>query len=246
MGARAERMERRLERPVLVVAALVIPAIVLEVADISAAWNTVALALNGFIRLAFDAELIAMLTVADSRRGYLIHNPLSVAIVVLTPSFLPAVVQGMWALRPLRLARLLRLAPIFKLAFSLRGLQYASVFTGLVVLTGAAGYESAQPRKNYFDGIYWAVSTMTTAGSNEIPTTPEAKVLAMVLMIVGIVTSQSSQGPSPSAPLSAARTNRSKPSRPKLPTISAHGSTGSRCARAKSLPSLRHCGSRSR
>jgi voltage-gated potassium channel len=90
-------------------------------------------------------------------------------------------------LRLLRVARLLRLAPIFKVAFSLRGLRYASVFTLLVVLAGAAGFENAEPGKDYFDGVYWAVSTVTTVGyGDELPTTTQAKVFAMVLMIVGI------------------------------------------------------------
>jgi voltage-gated potassium channel len=54
-------------------------------------------------------------------------------------------------------------------------------------VTGAAGYQSAQPDATYFDGIYWAVTTMTTVGyGDELPITVEAKVLAMALMLVGI------------------------------------------------------------
>lgn len=57
----------------------------------------------------------------------------------------------------------------------------------LVVLTGAAAFESAQPGKDYFDGVYWAISTMTTVGyGDELPTTVESKVIAMALMLVGI------------------------------------------------------------
>ena len=37
MGERAERLERRLERPMLVVAALVIPTLILEGADVGPA-----------------------------------------------------------------------------------------------------------------------------------------------------------------------------------------------------------------
>jgi voltage-gated potassium channel len=187
MGARAERLERRLERPMLVVAALVIPSLILESADVSAVWKAVAFVLNWGIWLAFLGELVAMLAVVRSRRGYLVHNPLGVAIVVLTPPFLPALLQSLRALRLVRLARLLRLAPIFKRAFTLRGLRYATVFTLLVVLTGAAGFENAEPGQDYFDGIYWAVTTVTTVGYGDVlPTTTEARVFAMVLMIVGI------------------------------------------------------------
>jgi hypothetical protein len=71
--------------------------------------------------------------------------------------------------------------------FSLRGLQYATFFTLLVVVTGAAAFESAQSQYTYFDSIYWAVGTMTTVGSgNVVPTTNAAKLLAMALMVVGV------------------------------------------------------------
>jgi voltage-gated potassium channel len=187
MGDRAERLERRLELPMLVVAALVIPTLILEEASVGQAWKTAASVLNWVIWLAFLGELVAMLAVVRSRRGYLLHNPVNVAIVVLTAPFLPAVFQSLRVLRLLRVARLLRLAPLFRLAFTLRGLRYASVFTLLVVLVGAEAYESAEPGKDYFDGIYWAVSTMTTVGyGDELPTTTEAKVVAMVLVFVGI------------------------------------------------------------
>jgi voltage-gated potassium channel len=187
MGERAEALERRLERPLLVVAALVIPAIVLEEADVGATWHAVGAVLNWAIWLAFFGELVAMLAVVRDRRGYLAHNPLRVVIVVLTPPFLPSLFQGLRALRLLRLLRLLWLAPMFKFVFTLRGLQYASVFTLLVVLAGAVAFENAQPDKTYFDGVYWAVSTMTSVGyGDEVPTTGAAKVIAMVLMIVGI------------------------------------------------------------
>jgi voltage-gated potassium channel len=187
MGERAEALERRLERPLLVVAALVIPALVLEESHVGQAWHTVATVLNWAIWLAFAGELVAMLVVVRDRVGYLAHNPLRVVIVLLTPPFLPSLFQGLRALRLLRLLRLLWLAPMFKLAFTLRGLQYASVFTLLVIFAGAAAFENAQPDKTYFDGVYWAVSTMTTVGyGDELPTTTAAKVIAMVLMVVGV------------------------------------------------------------
>jgi voltage-gated potassium channel len=69
----------------------------------------------------------------------------------------------------------------------MRGVEYAGIFTALVAVTGAAAFDAAQPGKNYFDGIYWAVTTMTTVGyGDELPTTVEAKLLSMALMVVGI------------------------------------------------------------
>lgn len=101
MGERAERLERRFERPMLVVAALVIPALIVEQANVGEGWKALASVLNWIIWLAFLGELVAMLAVAR--------------------------------------------------------------------------------------GIYWAVSTMTTVGyGDELPTTVEAKWVAMFLMLVGI------------------------------------------------------------
>jgi voltage-gated potassium channel len=69
----------------------------------------------------------------------------------------------------------------------MRGVEYASIFTALIALTGAAAFSAAQPGEDFFDGIYWAISTMTTVGyGDELPTTVEAKLLAMALMVVGI------------------------------------------------------------
>src|SRR4051794_6654323 len=102
MGERAERLERRLEWPMLVVAALVIPALILEGANVGHGWKALANVLNWIIWLAFLGELVAMLAVVRERGAYLRHNPLNVAIVVLTPPFLPALLQSFRALRLVR------------------------------------------------------------------------------------------------------------------------------------------------
>jgi voltage-gated potassium channel len=186
MGPRAIALERRLEVPMLVAAAAVIPALALEEVA-NETYRSLAAILNWVIWLAFAGELVAMLAVVRSRRGWLRHNVITVAIVVLTPPFLPGLVQGLRVLRLVRVARVLQLAPLFKLVFSLQGLRYATFFTVLVVVTGAAAFESAEPQRTYFDAIYWALGTMTTVGSGDVvATTNEAKLLAMVLMVVGI------------------------------------------------------------
>ena len=109
---------------------------------------------------------------------------------MLTPPFLPELLQSLRMfrlLRVVRVARLLRLAPIFRRAFTLQGLRYATVFTVLVVITGAAAFHSTEPNVSFFDSIYWAVTTVTTVGYGEPhPVSTEGKVLAMLLMVVGI------------------------------------------------------------
>ena len=91
---RSKRMERRLEGPLLVFALLTIPAIAIEQSSVGQPWDTIATVLNWTIWLAFVAELVLMLRVVPDRGKWLRDHPLDVAIVVLTPPFLPASLQA--------------------------------------------------------------------------------------------------------------------------------------------------------
>jgi len=55
VDARSQEIERRLEAPLLIFALLTIPAIALEYSDASAPWESIEIALNWAIRLAFLA-----------------------------------------------------------------------------------------------------------------------------------------------------------------------------------------------
>ncbi len=82
---RARRVERRLERPLLVAALLTVPAIAIEQSDVGEPWDTIALVLNWTIWLAFVAEVVVMLRVVPDKVRWLRDHPLDLAIVLLTP-----------------------------------------------------------------------------------------------------------------------------------------------------------------
>jgi voltage-gated potassium channel len=127
-----------------------------------------------------------MLSVVPSRRQYLRDHPLEVAIVLLTPPFLSLAVQSIRIARVLRVLRLLRLGPVVRRMLALEALRYASLLALLALVGGAEAYASAE-RVSVGDGLYWALSTMTTVGYGDItPKTVEGKVIACVLMLVGI------------------------------------------------------------
>jgi voltage-gated potassium channel len=106
MDERAEQIERRFEVPIVVGALLVVPILLAEQASPGEPWETLAAVGNWLVWLLFLAEVVVMLTVVPDRGRWLRAHPLEVAIVVLTPPFLPASPQ---ALRVFRLLRLLRL-----------------------------------------------------------------------------------------------------------------------------------------
>jgi voltage-gated potassium channel len=108
-------MERRLQWPVMLAALLTIPAIAIEQSNVGQPWDAIATVLNWTIWVAFLAEMVLMLSVVDSRSRWLRDHPLDVAIIVLTPPFLPAALQAARVLRLLRLLRLFSVGPSLSL-----------------------------------------------------------------------------------------------------------------------------------
>jgi voltage-gated potassium channel len=187
MDERSERVARRFEVPMLVAAVLVIPLLILEESNVGEPWDTVALILNWGTWLAFLAELTVMLAVVPDRRGWLREHPVEVVTVVLTPPFLPASLAAARALRLLRLVRLLRLAVVVRRLFTFEGVRYAALLAFVTVLAGGTAFASVEKEPTSWDGIWWAVTTMTTVGYGDIyPETDLGRVIAMAVMVVGI------------------------------------------------------------
>ena len=188
MNERAERVQRFFNVPVLVAALLVLPVIIVEESAVSDTVRTVASVLNWAIWLVFLAELVAMLWVVDDRWRWLLHNPLDLLIVVLTPPILPPGLQSLRVLRLLRLVRLLKLAQISRRIFSQQGLRYAALLALLILIGGGAAFiavESSQ-HLSLWDGVYWAFGTMTPAGTNIQPETTLGRIIEMGVTTAGI------------------------------------------------------------
>jgi voltage-gated potassium channel len=185
---RSERIARRFEWPIVIAAILVIPVIVIEQSGAGEPWTTIAAVANWIIWTLFLAEVVVMLAVVPDRRLWLRKHPLEVAIVVLTPPFLPASMQALRVFRLLRLLRLIAVVGYARRLFSLNGLGYGALLAVITVLAGGAAFAHAEGQEvSTWDGVWWAFATMTTVGYGDIyPETDTGRGIAMFVMVVGI------------------------------------------------------------
>ena len=134
---------------------------------------------------AFASDLLYGLSTAKNKKSFLLKHPLDIAAVLLP------------FLRPLRLLRIIsfgglalqKVAMGKQFAITLK-VFIASIFIAYVAAIQITISERAVDSsniKNFGDGIWWAITTVTTVGyGDKFPTTLEGKFLAVGLMIVGI------------------------------------------------------------
>jgi voltage-gated potassium channel len=87
----------------------------------------------------------------------------------------------------------LRLVRIFSVRrlLSLDGIKYTGLIAGLTVVVGGAAFASIETHEGHvlttWDGVWWAVTTVTTVGYGDIaPETDGGRIVAMMIMLVGI------------------------------------------------------------
>jgi voltage-gated potassium channel len=183
---RSERIAKRFDVPMLIAAALVIPTIIIEEAGPGEPLESLAVVLNWCIWIAFVVEAVVMLWVVPDKWRWVREHPLEIVVVVLTPPFLFAALQPIRALRLLRLLRLLRPAPLVRRLFTRQGLRYRALLAFLTALAGAAAFHQAEKGESFWDGLYWAITTMTTVGYGDLaPETTAGKIVAALVMLVG-------------------------------------------------------------
>jgi voltage-gated potassium channel len=184
---RALKVQRAFQVPMLVAALLVLPVLVIEESSADGVWGAVGHVLNWTIWGAFVAEAAVMLAIVQERWRWIRAHPLEIAIVILTPPFLPASLQALRLFRLFRLLPLLRLGRVARRLFSVEGVSWAALLAALTTVFAGTAYSSIEKSASSWDGLWWAVSTVTTVGyGDEYPKTTLGRALGMALMLIGI------------------------------------------------------------
>jgi voltage-gated potassium channel len=160
--------------------------------------------LEWFFTIIFTLDYLARVWIAPQKKKYIFSFFGVIDLLSILPTYLTIFVSGFQSLIVIRSLRLLRIFRVFKLsryvgegqnlANAIRSSQHKITVFLVTVLTcaiiaGTAMYLIEGPDQGFTSipqGVYWAISTMTTVSYGDItPKTALGQTLASVIMILG-------------------------------------------------------------
>jgi voltage-gated potassium channel len=186
--ARAERLQRHLEIPVLAAAVLTVPAMLLMDAD-SDGLSTLGAALNWVSWAVFAGELALLLMVVPQPVAWARRHPLRILIVLGSLPLFPAPLAWLRLFRLFRLMELTGVLPGVRGALRGDGVRYPALLGLFVVVLGGLGLTVVESEQNLSaeDGLWWSIETVTTVGYGDIvPVTDAGRLLGALVMLTGI------------------------------------------------------------
>jgi voltage-gated potassium channel len=185
-----------LEPFVLAAALALIPVLLIEASTSSDTWRTIVVAANWLIWAVFALELALVLVVAPRKLAALRAHWLDVAIVVVTIPLFGRFLASLRLLRLARLLRLLRAGVILSRALqaerrmsSGQSLRFAAILTVFIVVIAGAAQAAFDANEfgSVWDGVWWAIVTVTTVGYGDLyPKDVEGRLIGIVVMFLGI------------------------------------------------------------
>ena len=208
MTPRLAAWQTRTEGFLLVVAIGTLPLLLLEVklAELPSYERTLVSVMNWVVFALFGVDYVCRLTLAK-RRGSFVRNQWILLLLVVSQGL--ALLPSLGMLGALRALRVLRVtAPLLRLVavggllskegkqlLRRRGATFALGIAAITWVSAAAAFVIAEDTApvgvtySFFEGLWWATGTITTAGSGDVvAVTPLGRIVGGFTMVVGVST----------------------------------------------------------
>ena len=195
----AQKLERTIETPMIVLAIMIIPIVLIELEILSTNAQIVSIAtmIDDIIWFAFLFEYIILVSLYNDKAGYTKRSWLNLLILLLSPPLIApqgfASIRSLRALRALRALRSLRILiavkrgikPILDV-FEKNSLHYVTIITVFLIIASSIAFSWLEQRDLSY-GLWWAITTVTTVGYGDTyPETNMGRIFAALVMIIGI------------------------------------------------------------
>jgi voltage-gated potassium channel len=203
----ATKIEKGIETPMIILALLIIPVVVieLEIVPTNAYLVSCATKIDDGIWFAFLLEYLVLVSLYDDKVGYTKRSWLNLIILLLSPPLICpqgfALIRSLRSLRVLRIFRVLRflrivialkrgIKPILDV-LAKNSLQYVTLITILLIIFSGIAFCWLEHRvisiQGIIQGVWWAITTVTTVGYGDLyPESHAGRILAVAVMIIGI------------------------------------------------------------
>ena len=188
------KLERYFEIPMIIFGILVLPVLYIQMTSTNPLLRSIAFVIDVLIWLAFLIEFVTLISVTKDKKRYVKTNWLNLAIIVVSPPLPLRALPGFEALRIIRVLRVLRVFVVlsrgtkgFKKFYAKNSINYVLYLTVILVFICGFIFSIFEKGKSFFDGIWWAIETVSTVGYGDIaPLTPAGRALGIVLIFLGI------------------------------------------------------------
>jgi len=192
----AEKIERKIEKPMIVLALLIIPVLLVEFGFVTTNPYYISLAstVDDLIWFIFFFEFLLLAGLYSDKLAYTKRNWLNLLILVVSPPLIsPTSFASVRALRSLRALRFLRIMipikrgvkPIIDV-LTKNSFHYVTLVTVFLIVVSGIIFGWIE-HKGIIEGIWWATTTVTTVGYGDLyPESNYGRFFATFLMLIGI------------------------------------------------------------
>jgi voltage-gated potassium channel len=192
----AEKIEQKIEKPMIILALLIIPVLLVEFGFVTTnpSYITLASLVDDLIWFIFFFEYLLLVSLYSDKLVYTKRNWLNILILVVSPPVIsPTSFASIRALRSLRALRFLRILIPLKRGvkpitdvLTKNSFHYVTLITFLLIVVSGILFGWIE-HKGINEGVWWAVTTVTTVGYGDLyPESNYGRLFATFLMLIGI------------------------------------------------------------